>query len=261
MVSLSCGFWNIHGHKSKSVGNKLCDPEFLDQLSGRDIVGIGEIHSEGVISIPGFINKKQKIREKKFKGPKIAGGLGVFVREDIDHLVQVVPNENEDSIWIKFKKELHGEMEEIYLGTYYVSPYNSKKKNYDFFATVNEEINNFRKKGIVLLQGDLNARTGQDNDFVEFDESDKELGVDNFENQCKRNSEDKNKNTRGNDLLDICKVNDMLVLNGRTSGDIFGKYTCHNWNGSSVVDYFLCPNDFSNRIPTFSVLPGCLTIA
>ena len=45
----------------------------------------------------------------------------------------------------------------------------------------------------------------------------------------------------------------MLIVNGRTTGDIFGKYTCHKWNGSSVVDYFLSPNHFCNRISNFSV--------
>ena len=65
MASLACGFWNIHGHKSQIVGNKLSDPEFLQLLSDRDIVGIGEIQSEGEVSIPGFVRKKQKIREKR----------------------------------------------------------------------------------------------------------------------------------------------------------------------------------------------------
>ena len=147
MGSLDCGFWNIHGHKSKVVGNKLSDPEFLNLISDRDIVGICEIHSEGEVSIPGFKSKKQKIREKIFKGPKIAGGVGVFVREELDHLVDVVPNDNKDSIWIRLKKELSWENKDIYLGTFYVSPYNTKKKNYDFFNIVNEEISSFRKKG------------------------------------------------------------------------------------------------------------------
>ena len=132
MASLACGYWNIHGHKSRMVGNKLIDPEFLEMLSDRDIIGLGEIQSEGEVCIPGFINKKQKIREKNFKGPKIAGGLGFFVKKDIDHLVQVVPNKNDDSIWIKLKKELYNEKDDIYIGTYYVSPYNKNNKNYDF---------------------------------------------------------------------------------------------------------------------------------
>ena len=68
-----------------------------------------------------------------------------------------------------------------------------------------------------------------------------------------RNSEDLKTNPRGNELLDICKLNDIFILNGRTTGDIFGNYTCHNWNGSSVVDYFLTPNYFINRFLEFSI--------
>ena len=153
----------------------------------------------------------------------------------------------------KVKKEACNEKEDLYIGTYYVSPYNKKDKNYDFFAAVNEEVIFFRKKGTVLLQGDLNARTGEEKDYIESDKTDTYLCVENLDNQNIRNSEDKHKNPRGNELLDICKLNDMLVLNGRTAGDIFGKYTCHKWNGSSAVDYFLSPNDFCNKISNFTV--------
>ena len=41
-----------------------------------DIVGLAEIQSGGNVFVPGFVCKKQKIREKKFKGPKIARGGG-----------------------------------------------------------------------------------------------------------------------------------------------------------------------------------------
>ena len=68
MASLACGFWNIHGHKSQIVGNKFSDPEFLNLLSDRDIVGIGEIQAEGEVSIPGFISKKQK-SNKRYLSP------------------------------------------------------------------------------------------------------------------------------------------------------------------------------------------------
>ena len=68
-----------------------------------------------------------------------------------------------------------------------------------------------------------------------------------------RNSEDKIKNKRGGELLDLCKVSDLLILNGRTAGDIFGKFTCHNWNGSSVVDYFIVPYEFIDNVASFNV--------
>jgi hypothetical protein len=36
-------------------------------------------------------------------------------------------------------------------------------------------------------------------------------------------------------------------------GDIFGKFTSHNWNGSSVVDYCVASNEMLDRISNFSV--------
>ena len=265
MSSLDISFWNIHGHRSQNIGNKLNDPEFLDLLEGRDIVGIGELHAEGEVSIPGFVNVKQKIRTKKFKGPKIPGGIAVFVREEIYHLVKVVENKNEESIWIKISNE-KSDGENVYLGTFYVSPDNSKdrnRKNYDFYSAINEEVTLFSKKGLVLLQGDFNCRTGQEVDFVAGDKSDLDLGIENYDDQIMRNSEDKTINPRGKELLEICKLNDLIILNGRTTGDIFGKLTSHNWNGSSVVDYCIASHQIFDRITNFSVgsiFLGYLTI-
>ena len=37
----------------------------------------------------------------------------------------------------------------------------------------------------------------------------------------------------------MCKSLDFLIVNGRKSGDIFGKFTSFQWNGSSTVDYVI----------------------
>ena len=153
----------------------------------------------------------------------------------------------------KVNKGLINEKDDIYIGTYYASPCNKNNKHMCFFTTFNEEIRKFKKKGVTLVQGDFNARTACEKDFIEADKSDSLFGLENLGNQNLRNSEDQNKNPRGNELLDVCKLNDMLILNGRKPGDLFGSYTCHNWNGSSVVDYVLSPNPFCNKISNFSV--------
>ena len=103
---LNISYWNIHGSNSKAIGNKLADPNFLKIISRNHIVGLAELHTNDKISLPGYKLVKQKIRTKKHKGPKIAGGLALFVKHEIDYLVQLIPNDNEDSIWIKIKKEV-----------------------------------------------------------------------------------------------------------------------------------------------------------
>ena len=69
-----------------------------------------------------------------------------------------------------------------------------------------------------------------------------------------RNSKDmKIINRRGNDLLDICRINDLCVVNGRTLGDLFGRFTCHQKNGSRVVDYLITLYRSINNIINFAV--------
>ena len=74
--------------------------------------------------------------------------------------IRVSINSNNDSIWIKLKKEFLQENNDVYIGTYYGSPTKRKAVNCDFFKSLNDEICMFKKKGVTLVQGDLNARTG-----------------------------------------------------------------------------------------------------
>ena len=47
-------------------------------------------------------------------------------------------------------------------------------------------------------------------------------------------------------LLDICKTCDLRILNGRTTGDSFGKITYHSPKGISTVDYFIVNHEILN---------------
>ena len=83
MDNLKCMFWNIHGIHSKTLGNKTSNPDFLNIIQDYDIIGLGELHTETYLNIPGFTVKKQKIRPKKHKGPKIAGGIAVLIKNHL----------------------------------------------------------------------------------------------------------------------------------------------------------------------------------
>ena len=135
----------------------------------------------------------QKFRNKKHRGPKIGGGIAVFIRHAISQNFKLIPNTNEDSIWIKSKTN------PIHLGFYYCSP---DKHGSTFFETVNNEIENLSSKGNTFIFGDFNARTRTDPENILVDKFDRELGSQ-FEMQIlpnPRNSEDtKLKNKRGSE--------------------------------------------------------------
>ena len=76
-------FWNVHGQVTKEIGNKFLDVEFLNICKEFDILGIAELHTESKPNIKGFKLIKDKIRKKTHSGPKLSGGIAVFVKKEV----------------------------------------------------------------------------------------------------------------------------------------------------------------------------------
>ena len=251
-------FCNIHGQTSKTIENKFNDVDFLQKVENSHIVGLAELHTVSAANLTGFERITHKIREKAHKGPKIDGGLSVFVKPEASHMVEAAPNNNKDCIWIKIKREKTGEDQDIYLGTVYLSPEKTNDDRNDSLIEIFDEATNFKAKGIVLLQGDFNAHTSNKADFLVPDKTDEIFGIENCKKPLLRNSEDrKSLNKRGSCLLDLCKSHDFLIANGRKPGDIFGKYTSFQWNGCRVVDYLLSTYSNFEQITKFQVGDFC----
>ena len=89
----------------------------------------------------------------------------------------------------------------------------------------------FQKKGEVIVQGDFNARTNVINDTIVRDKFDTIFMGNDYGDVPNRNSEDKvQADHRGKELLELCKSLQLVVLNGRKIGDLFGKFTSLQWN-------------------------------
>ena len=243
----------MHGISSKILGEKNKDPHFIKIIQGYDVVALSELHTQINISIPGFHLKKQKFRTKNHKGPKIGGGIAVFVNQNVADNFRLLPNDNIDSIWIK--TSLGVERHETRLGFFYCSP-ERKNSNFNFFDTVNTEVEKLSNGNNTYIFGDFNARTKTVCENIVHDKSDETLGIrGEIETiPASRNSEDlKLVNKRGHDFLDVCRVNDLTIANGRVVGDAYGKYTCHQKKGSSVVDYLIAPCKAIKNINEFKV--------
>ena len=149
-LHLNISYWNIHGFKSRILGNKLIDPDFLSEIKNSDIIGLGETHAYDEIvdhlNIPGFSRLKCKNRKKR-KNNTASGGISVFVKENMRHLFHPVDTKNDDIIWLKIKKENMGLSEDIYLGTSYISPHEGKKEESVKMENLAEDIINFKRAG------------------------------------------------------------------------------------------------------------------
>ena len=72
-------------------------------------------------------------------------------------------------------------------------------------------------------------------------------------NVRRRNNYDPQVNDHGKSLLDLCKTCDLRIVNGRTTGDTFGRITYHSPKGISTVDYFIVRHEMLNLINNFIV--------
>lgn len=122
------------------------------------------------------------------------------------------------------------------------------------------------ENGMILIAGDLNARTAEQADFVVLREHETDHldfpDVREFEmaNVQKRVSKDKNiTNENGANLLNLCKDSGYVLLNGPAGKDRnLGEYTYVGPSGSSVIDYMLCKPCYLDKIDDFEVLPPSL---
>jgi hypothetical protein len=109
-----------------------------------------------------------------------------------------------------------------------------------------------------------NSRTAEEPDFIDFEINEHEEDFTEFlQNDLatlnelnidkNRKNVDKVKSRSGNNLLDICKANNLFIVNGRIGDDKTesGKLTCKN---SSVVDYCICTCSFLQFVYNFKVL-------
>ena len=76
--------------------------------------------------------------------------------------------------------------------------------------------------------GDLNARTGQESDFIEYEENDSNIPLfDDYTpdfNIINRLSQDSTVLPRGRLFKDICIQTGRRILNGRCTGDLTRKF-------------------------------------
>ena len=256
--SLKLAFWNIEGYNSRTIGKKFLSADFLNEIAEYDVIGLAETHiHSGVIEdlfIPGYNLLSYANGAYNSRSKTAPGGLAVFCRNSLLKMVVAIERNSQDVLWIKIKKEFTGGSKDIHVGTIYHSPSGNKEKTQKTYHELIEDISFFQGKGLVILQGDFNAITNQQPDFIVNEESTETLDIEDYPIIPARNSEDSRKtNLRGESMLELCKTLNMNILNGRKTGDLFGKTTSFQWNGNGVVDYVISSYDLFPHITYFKI--------
>ena len=280
---MKIGFFNING----LVGETTFDPDFKNFMGKYDIAILTETwHNEAECinkiknNFPKnfhFIENARKNRHKKSK--RNSGGILICYKKFLHNYVTVVDKTSENMIWIKIRKEYLNTDRNLFVGGIYNSPINStytKARDEDLFLEIQNRMLTVAQNEFVIVGGDFNARVGNMQDHIEESEEEKELlnlpdiyTMSQFKKL--RCNQDQHKNSFGEKLIDMATSTNLKILNGRTLGDLEGRYTYVGYNGLSTVDYVLGSENLflRNHIHSFEVeqltllsdhRPTCLTL-
>jgi exonuclease III len=255
---LSIISWNIHDGLDAREGLKTGQEDFAKILSGCSVFCLQETKRE--INFPNYRCFNQ------LRSNSRSGGLCIGVHRSISDNVKLLKTKYEDIQAVSITPDPSDPNSKFTLINVYDSPENSsfkskrKLSDRDQLTTLDQLTDLLAKNnyGETILVGDFNARTRDSNH--EFDQPDEFINntnpIDTRSHPLKsnRNSRDSVLNARGKLLVDFMACADMTILNGNMLGDIFGDFTCHNYNGCSLVDYIAVTRKIYHMIDRLEVL-------
>ena len=247
---------NIGALNCQGLKGKIDDPQLQNIIATDDIFGVSEtwLTNQDLITLPGY--KFYPYNREKVKGTT-RGGVGIFIKEEIRKFIKILYDISSDNLRIKLEKSNFQYDDDVYIGMVYFPPkYSSREKrlNFEHFKHITETVRKINSNNIILM-GDFNARTQNLDDTLITEKHDNNM-PDHFYSEIltKRSNQDTILNAYGKKLIEYCVTTHSFIANGRTLGDLQGKYTCHETRGSSTVDYAIINENLRKHINTFKVM-------
>ena len=258
--------WNLNGFKDAKVQNiKDTNDGFLNEIFRKnDIICFSETWRDPKDSVKLNIDENfEDFHELGFRNHRVgraSGGLSLFIRKSVASHVIILASDSYH-FWCKLDRKFFQWDMDLFICFLYIPPSTSTlfKSGVSLnFESLHAECASFAEKGCVLILGDTNARTNDVNDFIENDELDDYLPVDDqyvpdLALDKRINSDNSPLNTNGSAMIDFCKNTGFRILNGRVDKNKSSGFTRFSSNGNSVVDYALMKQDFFNLIKSFRV--------
>ena len=242
-------------------------PDFTDYFTDYDILCFVEtkLDSTDIVSLPGFECISQPRKEISFRR---SGGVALFIKSEIAKFCKLKPSESDYIMWVQIDKHLIDTDENLILGIVYVPPIQSRFYNDDELSKLENEIMSVCSSNkYVTISGDINARTAKLPDYVELDQYiseqfdfdddianffDKTEILKNLNIPVERSSMDVKTNNTRYWLTDLCKNNNLFIVNGRVGKDKgVGRKT---FRETSTIDYTICTADCFTFLTQFEVI-------
>ncbi len=161
-----------------------------------------------------------------------SGGVCLFIKKHVMETfnVNILDKTMEDILWVELAHKNSSFC--INICVCYLSPEGSSRyvDPNEYFNTLLSQTCLYQNNGSFIICGDLNARCGDEQDFIE--------GVDEVE---MREIMDGRKNSYGDMFLDFLININCVMLNGRCGG--INDYTSVSTKGLAVVDYAIVSQD------------------
>ena len=240
--------WNIQG-----LTDKLQLEHIQQYLTKFDIIllsetWIGANRDKETFSLPGYEVKNFPRPYKHTRAKRDSGGLLVFIKNEKIQGVHIIESLCDHFVILQCKQSYFGFDKEMYIIFTYIVPEDTTyicACNNDVVGCLENTVAKYIDRGMLVVCGDLNARTGTKKDTLELIHgNESHPDFDAADNSSilipARVSKDTVVNARGRDILDICKSSGLLIMNGRLYGDEgIGNFTRVGTTGSSVVDYVI----------------------
>lgn len=224
-TGLKIGCMNIRGGFN---GKKN---EMLEQAKvfGLDLVAISDVRVKGQVEevLCGY-----KVFLSGVSGGRANWGVGIMVRQELEHNILAVRCVNERLMWISLK--LDGA---VYRFISVYSPCEGAAPAVldKFFDDLGDIVCRKGSERVILL-GDFNARIGDCNS--------------NFDKVCGKFGEPRNANVNGLRLLNFCQGNGLAITNSFFKHKLIHMYTFENVgaNCKSIIDYVIVEQDMRKLV-------------
>ena len=243
------------------INSKVNFGILLDYSNNFDILCLSETKTDEINLLNNFItyNAKKVSEKHRYSG---VHGLQIYIREELSANCTLLQDKDLQSNFIMWVKVF----DSFILGNCYIPHEASKHYQVDLFDDIAIDICCLKSKFDmpIILTGDLNSRTGSLEDFILEDLNNDPLNdladitpmssayiLEDQGIPLRRYNCDAGVNNNGRRIIELCRVHDLSIMNGRVGADRgVGAFTCAD---ASVIDYVIASPQLFKHVQKFEI--------